>query len=208
MDTIQNGLIVSLAYTLKLQNGDLIDYSDADDPLEYLHGAENIIPGLERELTGLHTGDTKDVQVKPEDGYGEYDPEEVEVIERKLLPRDMEMRLGMVLAIRDEEGHLNEAYVRAIAPDSVTLDFNHPLAGQPLFFNVEVIGVREATPEELAHGHPHSLEMDEEEDFEDEDFDDEEEFDDFELEIDDFDDEDDDLDDDDLEAFEDVDDEA
>src|SRR5260370_42299267 len=97
----------------------------------------------------------------------------------------MEMRLGMVLAIRDEEGHMNEAYVRAISPDSVTLDFNHPLAGQPLFFNVEVVGLREATADELAHGHPHSLEMDDEEEFEDEDFEDDEEFDDFDLEVDD-----------------------
>lgn len=199
MDTIQNGLIVSLAYTLKLQNGDLIDYSDADDPLEYLHGAENIIPGLERELTGLHTGDTKDVQVNPAEGYGEYDPEEVEEIERKLLPRDLELRLGMVLAIRDEEGHMSEAYVRAISPDSVTLDFNHPLAGQPLFFNVQVVGMREATAEELAHGHPHNLEMDDEEEFEDD-----EEFDDFDLEADDFD-EDEEFDEDDIENLEDED---
>jgi len=193
MDTIQNGSIVSLAYTLKLQNGDLIDYSDADDPLEYLHGADNIIPGLERELTGMHTGDTKTVRVNPVDGYGEYDPEEVEEIERKLLPRDLEMRLGMVLAIRDEEGNMNEAYVRAISADSVTLDFNHPLAGQPLFFNVEVVGVRDATADELEHGHPHSLELDDEEQFDEEEFD---------LEVDDFED-DEEFDEDDLEAFED-----
>ena len=201
MDTIQNGLIVSLAYTLKLQNGDLIDYSDSDDPLEYLHGAENIIPGLERELTGLHTGDTKDVRVNPAEGYGEYDPEEVEEIERKLLPRDLELRLGMVLAIRDEEGNMSEAYVRAISPDSVTLDFNHPLAGQPLFFNVQVVGVREATPEELAHGHPHSLEMDDEE-FDEEDFEGDEEFD--ENDFEDFED-DEEFDEDDLEDLEDED---
>ena len=104
MDTIQNGVVVSLMYTLKLQNGDVIDFSEADDPLEYLHGADNIIPGLERELTGLKVGESKDVHVEAVDGYGEYDPEEVEEVERKLLPRDMELRLGMVLAIRDEEG--------------------------------------------------------------------------------------------------------
>ncbi len=174
MDTIQNGVVVSLTYTLKLQNGEVIDFSEADEPLEYLHGADNIIPGLERELTGLKIGDSKDVHVEAVDGYGEYDPEEVEEVERKLLPRDMELRLGMVLAIRDEEGHLNEAYVRAISPDSVTLDFNHPLAGQALFFSVQVVGVREATPEEAEHGHPHGIELDE--DFEDDEFDDELDF--------------------------------
>jgi len=174
MDTIQNGVVVSLTYTLKLQNGEVIDFSEADDPLEYLHGADNIIPGLERELTGLKIGDSKEVHVEAVDGYGEYDPEEVEDVERKLLPRDMELRLGMVLAIRDEEGHLNEAYVRAITPDSVQLDFNHPLAGQALYFSVQVVGLRDATVEEVEHGHPHGIELDEE--FEDDEFDDEMDF--------------------------------
>ena len=71
MDTIQNGVVVSLMYTLKLQNGDVIDFSEADDPLEYLHGADNIIPGLERELTGLKVGESKEVHVEAVDGYGE-----------------------------------------------------------------------------------------------------------------------------------------
>jgi len=80
----------------------------------------------------------------------------------------------MVLAIRDEEGHLNEAYVRAITPDSVQLDFNHPLAGQALYFSVQVVGLRDATVEEVEHGHPHGIELDEE--FEDDEFDDEMDF--------------------------------
>ncbi len=186
--------VVSLTYTLKLQNGEVIDYSDAEDPLEYLHGADNIIPGLERELTGLKVGDSKDVKVEPTDGYGDYDPTEIEVIQRKQLPRDLELRLGSVLAIRDDHGHLNEAYVREIGADgTITLDFNHPLAGQPLFFNVQVIGLREATEEEVAHGHPHGVELDEDfdDEFEGEFDDDDEDFEEFELEIGDFDDEED-----------------
>ena len=187
VDMIQDGAVVSLAYTLKLQNGEVIDYSEVDDPLEYLHGAENIIPGLERELTGLQVGDAKDVRVDPADGYGDYDPEDVEVVERTLLPRDMELKLGMVVAIRDDDGNMSEAYVREIAPDSVTLDFNHPLAGQPLFFNVQVIAMREATTEEVEHGHPHGVELEDDYDdeFEDDldfeyDDDEEDEFDEFE----------------------------
>ncbi len=187
-DTIRDGAVVSLAYTLKLQNGEVIDYSEVDEPLEYLHGADNIIPGLEKELTGLQVGAEKDVRVNPAEGYGEYDPDDVEVVERQALPRNIEMKLGMVLAIRDDEGNLSEAYVREIAPDSVTLDFNHPLAGQPLFFSVQVIGVREATPEEVEHGHPHGVEMDEDDDFDD----------DFDEDYEDFDDE---LDEDDLDEF-------
>ncbi len=190
VDMIQDGAVVSLEYTLKLQNGEVIDYSEVDEPLEYLHGADNIIPGLEKELTGLQVGDAKDVRVSPAEGYGEYDPEDVEVVERKLLPRNIEMKLGMVLAIRDDDGNMSEAYVREIAPESVTLDFNHPLAGQPLFFSVKVIGLRDATPEELEHGHPHGVDFDEdEEDFEDEDDED------FEFEMEEFDDEDEDDDD-------------
>src|SRR5450432_488031 len=154
-DVIKDGEVVSLSYTLKLSDGDVIDFSEADDPLEYLHGADNIIPGLEQQLTGLKVGDEKSVEVAPADGYGVYDPEEVEVVERKLMPKDVQLKLGMVLQIEDEEGTLSEAFVREITPNDVKLDFNHPLAGQRLFFNVKVLGVREATAEEIAHGHPH-----------------------------------------------------
>jgi FKBP-type peptidyl-prolyl cis-trans isomerase SlyD len=192
-EIVHDGAVVSLAYTLRLANGEVIDYSEQDDPLEYLHGAENIIPGLERELTGLHVGDSKDVEVPPEEGYGVYDPKDVEVIDRTMLPKNMPLKLGMVLEITDDEGNLSEAIVREISPKNVTLDFNHPLAGQTLFFSVQVLGVRDATEEELAHGHPHGDDhFDEFEDFEDmldfEDDDDLEDDEDFE---------DDDLDDDD-----------
>jgi FKBP-type peptidyl-prolyl cis-trans isomerase SlyD len=188
-DEVKDGAVVSLAYTLRLSNGEIIDYSEAADPLEYLHGSENIIPGLEAELAGLHVGDDKNIELAPEDGYGEYDPEEVEVIERAMLPKNLPpLKLGMVLAISDEDGNFSEAYVREIGQSSVTLDFNHPLAGQRLFFEVKVLDIRPATEEELAHGHPHGVNGHEHDDFEDfEDFDD----DDFED------------DDDDLEDFED-----
>ncbi len=190
VDVVQDGAVVSLAYTLRLSNGEVIDYSEAEDPLEYLHGAENIIPGLERELSGLHVGDSKEVELAPDDGYGAYDPEEVEVVERTLLPKDLQLKLGMVLAISDDQGNLSEAYVREIGPKNVTLDFNHPLAGQRLFFSVQVLGIREASEEELAHGHPHGPNGHDDFDEFDE-FDDEDDFDDEDFEDDDFDDEDD-----------------
>jgi FKBP-type peptidyl-prolyl cis-trans isomerase SlyD len=180
-EMVHDGAVVSLAYTLRLANGDVIDFSEQDDPLQYLHGAENIIPGLERELTGLQVGDSKEVEVPPEEGYGVYDPKDVEVIDRTMLPKNMPLKLGMVLEITDDEGNLSEAIVREISPKNVTLDFNHPLAGQKLFFSVEVIGVRDATEEELAHGHPHDGDnFDEFEDFEDmldeDDFDEDEDY--------------------------------
>jgi FKBP-type peptidyl-prolyl cis-trans isomerase SlyD len=171
LDTVREGAVVSLVYTLRLENGDVVDFSEAEEPLEYLHGADNIIPGLERELLGLHIGDKKDVRVEPVDGYGEYDPEDVEVVQRTELPEDMrDLKLGTAVMIQDEEGNIMEAFVREIGPNSVTLDFNHPLAGQPLFFNVEVVGVREATEEEREHGHPHGVFDEFDDEFEDEDY--------------------------------------
>jgi FKBP-type peptidyl-prolyl cis-trans isomerase SlyD len=183
VDMVQDGAVVSLAYTLKVANGEIVDYTEADDPLEYLHGADNLIPGLERELVGLAVGSKKDVRVNPADGYGEYDPDDIEEYEVSEFPPGMKIELGMVVAIPDEDGSMVEAMVREITPTHITLDFNHPLAGQPLFFNVEVVGIREATPEELEHGHPHSLEFADEfdefdEDDEDWDEDDAEYFDD------------------------------
>jgi len=197
-DVVRDGAVVSLEYELKLANGEVVDFSETDEPLEYLHGAENIIPGLERELAGLQVGDEKDVEVPPADGYGEYDPEDVEVVERGALPKNIPLQLGMVLAVSDENGDFSEAFVREISPNSVTLDFNHPLAGQRLFFKVKVLGIREATEEELAHGHPHGAHSHEDDEF---DFEDDEDFEDF-LE-----DDDEDYDDEDFEDFEDEDDE-
>ncbi|HLY25251.1 MAG TPA: peptidylprolyl isomerase [Aggregatilineales bacterium] len=184
LDKVADGAVVSLTYTLKLTNGEVIDFSEDDEPLEYLHGADNIVPGLERQLTGLKVGDKKKVEVEPVDGYGAYDPEDVEVVEREKLPKDLHLKLGMFLAVGDEEGNMSEAYVREVTPKQVTLDFNHPLAGQKLLFDVEVVDIREATTDELAHGHPHGLghehddddldfdEDDEEFDFEDDEDDD------------------------------------
>lgn len=168
-DTVQNQLVVSIAYTLRLTDGEVVDSSEADEPLEYLHGASNIIPGLERALTGMRVGENKQVRVAPADGYGEYDPEEVEEVDRAELPTDLPLQVGMVLEIDDEDGYVSEATVRAVTPRTITLDYNHPLAGKELLFDVEVVGIREATEDELAHGHAHSMGFMDDEDFDDED---------------------------------------
>jgi FKBP-type peptidyl-prolyl cis-trans isomerase SlyD len=171
-DIVTNGKVVSLAYTLRLTNGDVIDQSSADDPLEYLHGADNIVPGLERELEGLAVGAAKEIVVAPVDGYGEYDAENVEKVGKDELPPDFPLQLDMIVAIEDDEGFTEEARVIEVSANTVTLDFNHPLAGQTLNFSVEVVGIREATAEELEHGHPHGVDF-----FDEDDFDDDDEFD-------------------------------
>jgi FKBP-type peptidyl-prolyl cis-trans isomerase SlyD len=152
--TIQDGVVVSLAYTLTV-DGEVLDQSSADDPLLYLHGADNIIPGLEKALYGLAVGDSKQVVVEPEEGYGDYDPDDVEEVGRDLFPEDLELIEGMLLAMRDETGGRFEATVVEIGDDYVVLDFNHPLAGETLHFDVRVLELRDPTPEEIAHGHPH-----------------------------------------------------
>lgn len=169
-DIIGNGKVVSLSYTLRLNNGEVVDYTEAGEPLEYLHGAENIVPGLERALEGLKVGDTRDVEVPPEDGYGAYSAEDIEVVERSQFPADLPIEVGLALELYDDEGDSMEAYVREVGDKHVTLDFNHPLAGETLHFAVEVLAIRPATDEELDHGHPHGMyDEDEDEDFEDDD---------------------------------------
>ncbi|MEO8392785.1 MAG: peptidylprolyl isomerase [Chloroflexota bacterium] len=168
MTKITDGLVVSLNYVLTV-DGETLAQTDADDPMEYLHGAEEILPGLERALDGKQVGDKFSVTLQPEDAYGEYDDEDVEEIDRADIPNVEELEVGMVVEVEDEDGYAYMAQVREIGAKIVTLDFNPPLAGKTLTYDVEVIAIREATPEELEHGHSHGDGDEEEDDYEYED---------------------------------------
>jgi FKBP-type peptidyl-prolyl cis-trans isomerase SlyD len=165
-DKVQDNAVVTLQYKLRLDDGTLVEESEPDDPLVYLHGHENIIPGLEKALTGMRVGEHKSVEVDPEEGYGDYDPADVGRITRAGLPEEFQPEVGMLIPIIDEDG--NEAEVLIIEMDDVdiTVDFNHPMAGERLHFEVEVTDIREPTPEELDHGHVH-LDDDEDDDWDD-----------------------------------------
>lgn len=153
---VADGVVVSLEYELTLDNNEIIDFSEVNAPLEYLHGHKNIIPGLERELTGLSIGDEKTVTVPPELGYGLRDPESVAEYPRDSFPDSLNMEIGEPVSMRDSEsGESFQAYIADIHPDKVKLDFNHPLAGEKLHFKVKIAGLREPTSEEIAHGHVH-----------------------------------------------------
>jgi FKBP-type peptidyl-prolyl cis-trans isomerase SlyD len=156
-ENIKDGMIVSLAYTLTA-DGQEVERATADDPLEYLHGAENIVPGLERELAGKKIGDRFTITLEPEDAYGEYDDEDLDEIDRDEFPDEIEV--GMEMLLEDDDGNLYEATVKEISDDMVVLDFNPPLAGKTVTYEVEVVAMRPADEEELAHGHPHSHEDD------------------------------------------------
>jgi FKBP-type peptidyl-prolyl cis-trans isomerase SlyD len=152
--SIQQDQVVSIHYTLKNDAGEVLDSSAEGEPLTYLHGHGNLIAGLERELTGKNPGDRLQVKILPADGYGEYDKELVQKVPRRALKGIPKITVGMRLQAQTAEG-VRAVTVSHVAGDMITLDGNHPLAGQNLNFEVEVTEVRPASAEELSHGHVH-----------------------------------------------------
>jgi FKBP-type peptidyl-prolyl cis-trans isomerase SlyD len=151
--TICKDTVVSMTYVLTNDKGEILDQS-GDEPFPYLHGHENIVPGLERALEGLAVGASKAVSVLPVDGYGAYDPQlKFQVPADKMGPEAPP--LDAMVQLRDSSGHRMLARVVAADGVMVTLDANHPLAGETLNFQVTITEVRAALPEELAHGHVH-----------------------------------------------------
>jgi FKBP-type peptidyl-prolyl cis-trans isomerase SlyD len=152
--SIAQDQVVSIHYTLRNDAGDVLDKSSDGAPLSYLHGHGNLIPGLERELAGKNTGDKLQVKIPPADGYGEYDKQLVQRVPRRALKGVPNVKVGMRLHAQTEQG-ARQVTVTQLTGDLVTLDGNHPLAGQHLNFEVEVADIRAATAEELEHGHVH-----------------------------------------------------
>ncbi len=146
---------VSIDYTLTNDAGDVIDSSAGGAPLVYLHGAGNIIVGLEKALEGKNVGDELSVAIEPEDAYGEYSAELVATLTREMFEGVDELEVGMQFHASAPDGGMQIVTIRDIAGDDVTVDGNHPLAGQRLNFKVKVVDVREANAEEIAHGHIH-----------------------------------------------------
>lgn len=151
---IKTGQVVELSYVLKNSTGEELDRADQNDPLAYLHGHGNIVPGLEDALEGLKVGDKKSVVVPPDEGYGEVNPDLRLKIDRSHFPKDQKIEPGMQFVAEMGGGHV-PFLVHKVEGDMVFVDGNHPLAGETLHFDVEVIGVRDATKEELEHGHVH-----------------------------------------------------
>lgn len=154
-DKVKDGLVISMEYTLTV-DGEVLDSSKEDGPLEFLQGYQNIIPGLESEITGMTVGESKEVTVAPADGYGEVDPADVKDISLEEFPGEIPVEVGVELEMHDEDEQLVRGTIIAVEEDVVKMDFNHPLAGKELFFAVKIVGLRPATGEELSHGHVHS----------------------------------------------------
>lgn len=155
MSIVATNKVVSIHYTLTSDSGEQLDTSIGSEPLEYLHGAENIVPGLEKGLEGKKVGDKAQVKVEAAEGYGERDDEGVFQVSRAQFPKGAKLHAGMQVGAQGPDGGPVPAWITAVNGDQITLDFNHPLAGKQLNFAVEILAVRDATTEELEHGHPH-----------------------------------------------------
>ena len=152
---IQNNHVVSMHYTLTLESGETVDSSAEREPLQFLTGQQQIIPGLEREILNLQPGDKKSVKVAPEDGYGLVNEELTQTVKREQIPADVELKEGLALTGQNADGQQFQVIVKSFNDAEVELDMNHPLAGETLHFDIEIIDVRPATPEEIDHGHVH-----------------------------------------------------
>jgi FKBP-type peptidyl-prolyl cis-trans isomerase SlyD len=148
---VQEGKVVYLAYTLHV-DGELVDEALPEDCASYLHGGHDAVEGLEEALLGLVSGDRLRVEVPPEKGYGHHEPDLIERVERSELPADIELVPGSWLTLEDDEGYVDEAKVLEIDGDEVVLDYNHALVDKTLAYQVEVLGLRDATAEELEQG--------------------------------------------------------
>lgn len=151
---IANACVASIHYTLKNDAGEVLDSSEGREPLLYLHGAGNIIPGLESALDGKAVGDQLNVQVDPEQGYGPHREDLIQTVPRDQFQGVDQIDVGMRFQAESNQGPM-VVTVTAVDEQNVTVDGNHPLAGENLNFEVEVVEVREATAEEKDHGHPH-----------------------------------------------------
>jgi FKBP-type peptidyl-prolyl cis-trans isomerase SlyD len=152
--TVGDNDVVSLEYTLTV-DGEVVDSSEGHGPIEYIQGRGQIIPGLEKEVYGMAVGESKEVAVAPAEGYGEEDPNAFVEVPRSEFPPEIPVEVGTPLQLRDQQGQVFDAVIAEVRDDAALLNFNHPLAGKTLNFHIKVIGVREATAEELDHGHVH-----------------------------------------------------
>jgi FKBP-type peptidyl-prolyl cis-trans isomerase SlyD len=152
---ISKDRVIALEYRLHLGDGKVVDQSEPGQPLSYMHGRGQIVPGLEGALEGMGIGEAKQVVVPPAQGYGEHDARGLQEVPRTMFPANAELKPGMRLAAQTDGGEVIPIGIHEVKGDTVIVDLNHPLAGKTLHFDVTVRGVRDATAEELAHGHAH-----------------------------------------------------
>ena len=153
--TVEDGKVVTFHYTLKNEEGEVLDTSSEGEPMDYLHGAGNIVPGLEKTMAGCAAGDHFEVTVAPEEAYGERQGQGPIAVPRSSFPEDAPVQAGMTFVSEMPDGRKFPIWIVEVREEDVLVDGNHPLAGVTLVFDVNVVGKRDASAEEKEHGHPH-----------------------------------------------------
>ncbi|MEZ5505290.1 MAG: peptidylprolyl isomerase [Gammaproteobacteria bacterium] len=153
---IAKDTVVQFHYTLKDDKGELIESTEGKDPMAYLHGHSNIIPGLEKALEGKAVGDSFTVTVEPQDGYGQRQENAMQRISLKHLQGARKWKPGMMAFVETDQGYRQVTVVK-VGKFNADVDTNHPLAGMTLVFDIQIADIREASEEEKAHGHAHGV---------------------------------------------------
>lgn len=158
---VEDNRVVALAYTLTDSEGAQLDEASAGEPLLYLHGHGNLMPGLEQALEGRGEGDRFEVELAPDDAFGPRAADAERTLPRDAFPDEVELEAGLELALEDDAGEVIPFWVKSVHDDRVVIDLNHPFAGRTVRFTGEVLKIRDASADELEHGHPHGMEGDE-----------------------------------------------
>ena len=152
---VADNMVVSMAYKLTV-DGEVIDEAADHQAIQFMQGHKNIIPGLETQLAGMKAGESKSVVIDSDGGYGPVDETAIEDVALSEFPDDVEPKKGLEVQMKDSKGQESYARVLSVSKKTAKLDFNHPLAGKELNFDVKIVELRPATDEELSHGHVHS----------------------------------------------------
>ncbi len=153
--SIKPNQVVTIHFTVKDEEGNVVDSTQDGQPFSFLSGRNQILPKLEEQIGEMIIGSKKEVKLTPQDAYGEYQDEAVQSVNRSDFPEGADLEEGMGFVANMADGKQIPFVITRIAGDDITIDFNHPLAGKTLTFEVELLDVRDATPEELSHGHVH-----------------------------------------------------
>jgi len=152
---LEENKVVSIRYTLKDENGELLDQTTKEQPFAFLSGQNQILPNLEKKISEMVIGSQQKVVLSPEQGYGNYREDAVKHVKRSEFPEKIELQEGQRFMADLGEGKHQPFFVKSISENDVTIDFNHPLAGVTLEFDIELLDIRDATNEEMMHGHVH-----------------------------------------------------
>ena len=152
---LQANKVVTFNYTLKDENGEMLDSTEKGGPFTFITGNMQVLPGLEEALGSMIIGSKKNIKLAAVDAYGEYDEGAVQKVKRNLFPEEAELEIGLTYFAHSPEGQHLQFVITEMENDDITVNFNHPLAGKNLEFDVHLLDVRDATPEEINHGHVH-----------------------------------------------------